>query len=145
MPSYYNADLPSYYEADFSSLISTVGTDMDWNTARETARETARMASRDQTVVKMRLFEWLVKAIYNIPDSRSYRSSVYAKCTEITKRERDLPKEQQDFGNLLAVLKSRVGLGRKDHEIIESVCKLVMQTGEGAQNTPAYFSLLNII
>lgn len=136
MPSYIDSNLPSYYAEDFPKE------DIDlWKNDRNSwsiVREFARINRNKPTVTKMRIMEWAVKGLYNLTDPASF-----SKAAQIAQAERTLPKEQQFFGNLLAVLKSKVGIAEKDHEQIEEMFKFIIGI-YAAKNTDTFNTLLNI-
>lgn len=128
MPSYRDATLPSYYATDFPLNVSS------W----KTSRELARIIMGKTTVSKMRVMEHAVAALCGLNGD-----AVLSRAAEIAGTERNLPIAEQNFGNLLAVLKSKVGIGEKDHEQIEEMFKFIKGT-QAAKDNSTFKTLLNI-
>lgn len=128
MPSYRDDNLPSYYATDFPADVRL------WKIAREVARFTMGKP----TISKMRVMEHAVQALCGLDKDAALNQAAL-----IAQRERLLPQADQHFGNLLAVLKSKVGTGEKDHEQIEEMFKFIKGT-LSAKDNPTFNALLNI-
>jgi hypothetical protein len=116
--------MPGYYDVDFPKDLLEK---LKWKGARELARIAKEYGP--QYLPKMRVMEWAVKALYNLDDEQ-----MQVKAKEIFMAEKDKPEAEQSFGNLLAVLMSKVGTGPKDHEQIEHVFKFVIGIEPAAEN-----------
>lgn len=134
MPSYMDDTLASYYEEDFPIYVPVWEMIPTWRIVREIYRK----FSAQKTINRMRVMEWAVKGLFGLDDNAALR-----KAAQIAEEERILPKAQQNFGNLLAVLKSKVGTGIKDHEQIEEMFKFILGKLP-PKNTTLFHTLLNI-